>query len=241
MNAPKTYWDEARWPWWSAAAVVGTDLAACGWFFKLNNSGVVGRSLFDAFFGAWGIVPRLLFVGVLVAFVVGRGGRRGLGLVADQLARRATHFAVLAGVLASITLLLTAAAVIVVRWAGHPEAIQPPVYRDGDTTGWIVIFVLGLPAMEELMYRSVVHGTMRRWMGPWGAIVCGGLLFGLVHYFYGIGLAWVWGYAIAGMMLAWMYERTGSVLFSWLLHALANLSAALVSTRTGLFESMRGG
>jgi hypothetical protein len=238
VEQPRGYWEEARWPWWAAAVVVAVDVAACAGTMKLSEvRGVAGRELGDAFFGPWGLVPRLLFVGVFVAYVSGHGSTwRGLGFVTDQPRERLRVFATLTAILTGVTVLLSAIVAVILRAFGHAEAIQPPVPGGGGEGDWIVTFVVGLPVVEELLYRSVVHGTMRRWMGPWGAIFCGGLLFGVIHYCYGIPIQWVWGYAIAGMMLAWMYERTGSVLCSWLLHALANLTAAILSTRTWLFE-----
>jgi membrane protease YdiL (CAAX protease family) len=41
-------------------------------------------------------------------------------------------------------------------------------------------------------------------------------------------------------MLAWAYERTGSLVFPWAIHAVANLGGALLSLWPGLFRAFRG-
>ena len=94
----------------------------------------------------------------------------------------------------------------------------------------------------ELLQRQgwVSYRTLRRRFGAGVAVVAGGLLFWLLHLFYGIPLEGSGGYAAAGMMLAWLYEKTGSLLFSWIVHVVTNLAGAFISEVPGLFEWLRG-
>lgn len=81
-----------------------------------------------------------------------------------------------------------------------------------------VTAVVAAPLAEELLFRGLVYRLARRTWGPWPAAIVSSLAFGLVHsepwYLFGlIGL---------GLVLAALYECTGTLLAPLIGHALHN-------------------
>jgi hypothetical protein len=90
---------------------------------------------------------------------------------------------------------------------------------------WIVVLVCILvPVGEEMFFRGFVYGALRRW-GVAVAVALSSLFFAAVHqqvvHFLPI--------AVLGVILALVYERTGSLLPAMLIHAANNIVALLAS------------
>lgn len=81
----------------------------------------------------------------------------------------------------------------------------------------LVCVVLIAPAMEELVFRKLLCDRVRVY-GEGTAILVSGLVFGLFH-----GNLYQFFYAFAvGLLFAYVYIRTGRVLYSMLLHMSLN-------------------
>ncbi|HTF55815.1 MAG TPA: type II CAAX endopeptidase family protein [Planctomycetota bacterium] len=248
--SPAMPWDEAAWPWWSAALVVTLDLAGAaaahfgmGWtVYGTPRAPHLLPEHFLAIFGNWAIITRLFLALTLLLYFRGRGVPwRAFGLTPDTRGRWVPFAKVLALSIAAIVV-LSAASVIVLRATGHANEIEPPLHlaTSSERQRWIWIFVVAMPPFEELMYRAILYPMMRRHMGPVAAVLLNGMVFGLLHYFYGIPIEGVPAYAVGGAILAWVYERTGSLAFPWIVHAAANLAAVVISNYPGWFETLRG-
>lgn len=85
-----------------------------------------------------------------------------------------------------------------------------------DPIVWLCI-VVALPIAEEIMFRGALYGGLRRLMPRGAAMVFVGVLFGLLHD--GPTLLPV---ATLGIALAYVYERTGSLLAPCILHSVHN-------------------
>ena len=86
---------------------------------------------------------------------------------------------------------------------------------------WIQLVGLGLwvPVVEELIFRGLVYGRLRKYFGKGAAVVCSALLFALYH-----GNMVQMLYALPmGLLLALVYERWGLLAAPILLHIGANL------------------
>ena len=84
--------------------------------------------------------------------------------------------------------------------------------------GALVVAVIG-PIVEELIFREGIQGSMlRSGVRPWVATVVSALCFGIIH----LNPAQVPFAFIIGLMLAVIYEKTGNVLITSLLHILNN-------------------
>ncbi|HEY3320460.1 MAG TPA: CPBP family intramembrane glutamic endopeptidase [Planctomycetota bacterium] len=78
------------------------------------------------------------------------------------------------------------------------------------------------PILEEVVFRFGVFRFMRRRLSFWIAAALSSVLFGLAHARYPdpakIGLA-----ALAGLLFAWSYERTGTLVTPIAIHMCSNL------------------
>jgi membrane protease YdiL (CAAX protease family) len=84
----------------------------------------------------------------------------------------------------------------------------------------LVEFVLIAPAVEEVVFRGLLFGTLRRRFGLMAAGMISAGLFAVAHGYGMVGFASVF---LSGFLWAWIYERTGSLVPGMLAHALNNL------------------
>ena len=88
----------------------------------------------------------------------------------------------------------------------------------------LVDTVVLTPVFEELVFRGLLFGTLRRGLGPAAAALVSAVVFAVAHGYGVLGFASVF---VSGVLWAWAYERTGSLVPSITAHAVDNLSAAL--------------
>lgn len=87
--------------------------------------------------------------------------------------------------------------------------------------GAISMLVLGgvfVPIAEELMFRGVIYQMVRERYGIWIGIIVSSLIFGALHMEISVAGATF----VMGLFLAWMYERSGSLWPSILVHGMNN-------------------
>lgn len=90
---------------------------------------------------------------------------------------------------------------------------------------WIILLVCVLvPIGEEMFFRGFMYGMLRRW-GVAAAAVLSALAFAAVHQ----QIVHFLPIALLGVILAGLYERTGSLLPAMVVHAANNLVAVLGS------------
>ncbi len=83
------------------------------------------------------------------------------------------------------------------------------------------------PVFEELIFRGLLYGTLRTRLAWPLAAATSGLVFALAHGYGVIGFLSVF---LSGVLWAWVYERTGSLLPSILAHVANNLAVAITLT-----------
>ena len=81
------------------------------------------------------------------------------------------------------------------------------------------------PVFEELFYRKAVIDRLRRY-GDLPAILISGLIFGLIHG----NFSQVFYATAVGMLLSFIYVRTGSVLYTISIHAAFNMIGGVYTT-----------
>lgn len=86
---------------------------------------------------------------------------------------------------------------------------------------WATLFIVAVwaPLAEELVFRAMLFRTLRKGFCFWGAALISGAAFGIYHMNLVQGI-----YAtLLGVLLAWFYEKTNSLLGCYLFHFLFNL------------------
>ncbi len=88
----------------------------------------------------------------------------------------------------------------------------------------LVSSILFAPVFEELIFRGLLYGTLRTRLGWPLAATASALVFALAH---GYGVAGFASVFLSGVLWAWVYERTGSLLPSLVAHVVNNSAVAL--------------
>jgi uncharacterized protein len=83
-------------------------------------------------------------------------------------------------------------------------------------------FCFYAPAVEEVAFRVLLTVALLPWLGPWGTILAGGILFGAVHVLRGNPGP---DNLVAGFFLQWAYLRSGTILVPLAMHAAGNAIA----------------
>ena len=84
----------------------------------------------------------------------------------------------------------------------------------------LIEFVMYAPLFEEIAFRGLLYGTLRRRFGCGLSAVASAGIFAAAHGYGWVGFTSVFW---SGLLWAWMYEKTGSLLPGILAHALNNL------------------
>jgi membrane protease YdiL (CAAX protease family)/uncharacterized RDD family membrane protein YckC len=92
------------------------------------------------------------------------------------------------------------------------------------------LVVAAAPLSEEIFFRGFMYGGLRRRLPVWAAAVMAGAVFGLLHYTGPDSVGVVPQLAVLGVILAWLYERTGSLWPPIILHVFNNSIALVVLT-----------
>jgi membrane protease YdiL (CAAX protease family) len=141
---------------------------------------------------------------------------------------RAGVLAFVLGLLAMPLMAVTGAGVqrILGRSLESPQLqfLAPDGFSWTIVVGMILIGGLLAPLAEEILFRGLLYGWLRRFMGLIPAALLSAAVFGLVH-----GMLPVMAAAfVVGLMLAYVYERTGSLWASAIVHATQNCLAMTI-------------
>lgn len=80
------------------------------------------------------------------------------------------------------------------------------------------------PVCEEVVFRGYLYGVAKRYCGPVAAALSSALIFSAAH----ASVAALLPLALFGLLLAWLYERTGSLWAPIAAHACFNAATVMV-------------
>lgn len=110
------------------------------------------------------------------------------------------------------------------------ETVQDPVAilkqtRDPVVLGLMILAATVMaPLWEEIVFRGYLHPVLKRFGGFWTGALCSSLFFSAVHN----NAAALLPLFILGLLLAWLYEKTGSIWTPIAIHFCFNATAVLV-------------
>lgn len=119
--------------------------------------------------------------------------------------------------------------VIPITWLQEQMPELPNWIEDEQTLlmsnywGYIVLGLLA-PLSEEIVFRGAILRTLLTSMKPWTAILISAFIFGLIH----MNPAQIPFAFLAGILLGWMYWRTGSILPGMAYHWANNSIAYII-------------
>jgi uncharacterized protein len=93
-----------------------------------------------------------------------------------------------------------------------------------------LLIVVAAPVSEEIFFRGFLFGGLRRGLPFAAAALISGVIFGAFHYTGAHSLTVLPQLAVLGVILAWVYERSGSIYPTIALHVLNNALAFAVLT-----------
>jgi membrane protease YdiL (CAAX protease family) len=142
-------------------------------------------------------------------------------------------YGVLAWIGSSVVLVLVSALLTVL---GQPPPVGPAEQAIAMLDPWLVVvaIVFFAPVAEELFFRGIVFNAWLREAGRVWAYVGSAALFAVIH----LSLASLLPIFLLGLALAWVYQRTGSLLAPIVMHATVNgiSVAAALAFRFGVFD-----
>lgn len=196
------YWGQGFYQW--AAPLVAGDNFQLGHFYW--------SALLQYF-------STLLLVGLTVAWA-GRGTWQEMGLRIPGL-RQFLAYGVGGGI---ILLAVVACFSYILLWINPAVESQPYANMLEEVRNcWDLLYILTVgaivgPLVEEIYFRGMIYPVMRQRYGVWGGIVLCGLIFGVSH----LDLWRAIPLTAGGMILAYIYEKTGSVMPCAVAHGIWN-------------------
>lgn len=182
----------------------------------------------------WGIAvgQYLSYLPLLAVLLVALPWASGQSLPALGL-RGLDRRSVIAGIIGAVAMYAVTIGVANVQFSlthQKPEETAITLFTSTHDTTLIIAFTflatIAAPFMEELVYRGFLFNALARYLPVWVAAIVSGVLFGLSH---GSSSAFL-PLAASGVVLAYVYQRSGSLTASMLTHALFNLiNVALIS------------
>ncbi|MHC5056557.1 MAG: lysostaphin resistance A-like protein [Planctomycetota bacterium] len=103
-------------------------------------------------------------------------------------------------------------------WLGSPEIAS-----------WLVSALLVAPIVEELVFRGVLYPALRTRTGRAAAILLSAAVFAGAHLLWSWKLFVPWTQLLGGIVFAWAYERTRSLVFPALFHLAGNLGILVLN------------
>lgn len=217
---PVTLWDIVFMVLVGAAIVV-SGTVGLGWLASIGEEvGFADR--FDLIYG----VLALEVVAIFAAVWLFAKRRRRLGW-ADigfrPASGRVIRRAIIAGLLCFVVLTPIIAGVGSLLGEPGVSPQAPFVVGEGFTlTRYIAILLLGgglIPLAEEVFFRGIVYRWLRKHWGPAGSVPASAVVFGAAHAVFPLVAITAF---LVGLVLAVVYERSGTLWASVIVHAVFN-------------------
>lgn len=171
------------------------------------------------------IVENLLLgaLALTLAVWVLKADRRAIGLTLANRRTTLRRTAVQLLILAGLTVLYSAAIITLARTGRVKIPIESSSLTEFQGVWiFIVMAVFIGPLYEELLWRGMLTSALKGSGRDWATVLGSAALFALPHWAPGMMLARLIGPFVVGLLLAWSFLRTRSILTSFAVHAAFN-------------------
>lgn len=131
------------------------------------------------------------------------------------------------------------------RWLGiRPEAAAEAIRRNGGIAMMLLASLVAAPLTEELTFRGVLYPALREKLGVGWAVLISATIFAAIHPLQaGVFFVPVTQF-LGGLIFAWSYEKTRSLVYPVIFHAIGNAGVAaltlVAATRPGWLSWILG-
>jgi len=182
------------------------------------------------------IILDLVFIGLAVWLALGRHHRRRDDLGLRPFDRdlwwmpfAAAGGAHLALVIYSVVLQVAGAGAAVPKQDQLDQLFSNPAILPLAGVATVII----VPIAEEIFFRGFIFAGLIRPLGVFGAMLASGFIFGAFHIQSADSVGLLLPFTLVGMLFAWLYYRTGSILPNMGAHFLFNLVSFIALAARG--------
>ncbi|NQT32183.1 MAG: CPBP family intramembrane metalloprotease [Candidatus Omnitrophica bacterium] len=172
-------------------------------------------------------VMNVIGIGVILYFIVRKYGQniKALGLtmkgVVSSIFYAVVGYIFIVPVLIGVMLLTF----FIAKLIGYEPPVQPivQVFMEEKTTSvlWLSVLFAAIfgPIAEEIFFRGFMYSAIKKKFGIFGAMLITSALFSLLH----THIVGFFSIMVLGMLLAYLYEKTGSLVSSITVHIIHNV------------------
>lgn len=167
----------------------------------------------------------ILLIGLTVAWA-GRGSWRELGMKLPEPGKLMIYGG-LGGLLLLVLVLVFSHLLLFVNPAVDEQLYASMLKKVASTWEFALVLIIGAvagPVAEEAYFRGMIYPVLRHRWGVAGGVVICGLFFGISH----LDLWRMLPLSVGGMILAYIYEKTESIIPCALAHGIWNGVMALL-------------
>jgi membrane protease YdiL (CAAX protease family) len=103
----------------------------------------------------------------------------------------------------------------------HPDPLIPNLGITNFIT-LTIIMIMFVALVEELVFRSILQTRLQQSMDNWNGLLVASILFGVMHSGYGLVHEVVF-MVVAGLIIGYAYQKTGSLPFVVMVHGMINI------------------
>jgi membrane protease YdiL (CAAX protease family) len=220
------YWATLGWAVLAFVVSQFIALAIVLWFHLSDLNALMSAPYDGATVAVFILIANAVMIGLIVLAVAIRRAPLGAYLA---LSRPPLRFLGI-GLLCLVVLIALSDALLYFGGYRVVTPFQVQSYTSAAAEGWLVALWVGTiivaPAGEETLFRGFLfRGWVRTERAAWPAIIIISILWAALHVQYDwTGIAQIF---VVGLFLGWMRWRSGSMLLTFLLHALFNLEGTL--------------
>jgi hypothetical protein len=174
----------------------------------------------------------LVGISVIVYFVMKKHGQGidSIGLTAKGMGRNIFYAVMAYAALIPVVLIIMVATYYVTRFFAYQPPVQPIVQVFMEEKQTLILWVSALfaaifgPVAEEIFFRGFMYPAIRKTLGVFWGMLITSAVFSLLHAHL-VGFLPIFA---LGMLLVYLFEKTGSLVPSMAVHMIHNVAMVIL-------------